>query len=114
MTNLSKVIREKLQNPQDVDLLEVDGGVAAHQADGQDLDGLAPVLLQGHEDGHRVVDAGVGVDDQLRDFAGHLQLQTQNNSLSVVLASFFGLKAPSWPCQYPGESHLQGSSCKLL
>ena len=90
MTNLSKVIREKLQNPQDVDLLEVDGGVAAHQADGQDLDGLAPVLLQGHEDGHRVVDAGVGVDDQLRNFAGHLSTADTKYQPFGCLGLFLG------------------------
>ena len=40
-------------------------GVSADESDGHDFDFLPAVRLEGEEDGHRVVDARIGVDDEL-------------------------------------------------
>ena len=54
-----------VQNPQDVDGDVLDSGVTPDAGDGEYAYLLAPVRIECHGEGHRVVHAGVGVDDEL-------------------------------------------------
>jgi len=69
LSDLSINVGKQFQNSDDVDLLVIDGRVSADQGNCQDPDEATLVLLEGHAEGHGIVDTGVCVDDELHSFA---------------------------------------------
>ena len=71
LSHLAIKLRKQFQDPKNVDLLEVDRRVSADERNRQNLNFPAFMLLQSHTEPHRIVDAGIRVDDKLGNFAGH-------------------------------------------